>query len=297
MKASPHLTASSIGGIAAAVLDQGGEADVIAAFERSAYVMLAHGIVCLGAPVLGRGPIHLLVETRGAGPEPTFLGLGVGMKGIAGRRRLTLGADLDIATQGAPVWTPPPFPPFERATTARGVAALAAAMPARVPSDGLAALVFAPDAAAARTPTARAARDSLAALRTGVPGALQRRAWTDDDRRAATLLVGLGPGLTPSGDDLLGGLLLALSARGETALRDALWHALAAEVDDLTVPPSAMHLSAAADGMGTEVVHALIDALLRGDASAMTTALPPVLGLGATSGADLVAGLAIGLAG
>jgi hypothetical protein len=296
MTAGSTLQAASIGAIAAAVLDQGGEAEVIAAFERSAYVMLERGIVCLGAPALGRGPIHLLVEARGTVRGAHFLGLTVGTKGLAGRRQLTLGADVVIPTQGAPVWSPRPFPtPPDVPAMKRGVAQVTSAMASQPAPDGLSALVFAPENKAARTRTALAARDLLAALRDGLSEALLKGGWPDPALRSATLLVGLGPGLTPSGDDLLGGLMLGLTARGATKLRDDLWSAIEGEVGELTVPASAMHLSAAADGMGVEAVHALIEAMLGGDGDATTAALGPVLALGASSGADAVAGIVVGL--
>lgn len=294
MKAGqPSLSASSIGAIAAELLDEGGEVEVIAAFDRSAYLMCSRGLVCVGLPSIGRGPINVLVSDQSQWPGGRAFGLHEGVKGVAGRRQLSIGPDLVITTQGAPVWTPPAFP--ETASFERGVAVLRAAMPARLPTDGLAALVFDPSARSAMTPTAQAGAPQIAALAAALPATIASGRWSDDAMRAALLLLGLGPGLTPSGDDFLGGVMLALTARGQAGLRDALWESLAGELDDLTVPVSAMHLSAAADGMGAEAVHDLINALAAGDEPLIMPALNLVLALGATSGADTVAGLAAGL--
>jgi Protein of unknown function (DUF2877) len=160
-----------------------------------------------------------------------------------------------------------------------------------VPDDGLAALVLAPGHKAARTLTAEAAAGLLADLTRELPANLKRGAWSDNALRAATLLVGLGPGLTPSGDDLLGGMMLALSAIGRNEMRDALWLTVGAELDDLTVPISAMHLSAAADGLGAQAMHEMIGAVASGDVAQIAALLPTMNAIGATSGWDALAGV------
>lgn len=292
----PAFEATSIGAIAAELLDDGGEVEVIAAFERSAYLLTPRGLVCIGVPAIGRGPINVLIPDKGDWPGGRAFGLYEGVKGVAGRRQLSIGPDLVIATQGAPIWTPPAFAAtVDETTLTKSLGQVRSLMPGLVPTDGVAGLVFDPEGRAARTPTAQAAGPQIAALRAALPAALSSGAWSDNALRAALLLLGLGPGLTPSGDDFLGGLMLALSARGNADLRDALWEHLAGEIDDLTVPVSAMHLSAAADGMGAEIVHHLIGAMQRGDTAALPLAVGDVLDLGATSGADTIAGLVVGL--
>ena len=78
-------------------------------------------------------------------------------------------------------------------------------------------------------------------------------------------------------------------------MRDGLWLAIEPELDDLTTPPSAMHLSAAADGMAAEPIHLLLDAVLRAEAAQIPDRLTAAAGLGHTSGWDIVAGMAIAL--
>lgn len=293
----PAFEAASIGAIAAELLDAGGEVEVLAAFDRSAYLMCPRGLVCIGVPAIGRGPINILVPDKGDWPGGRAFGLYEGVKGVAGRRQLSIGPDLVIATQGALVWTPPPFATaLDAASVMRRAGAVRARMLGLVPTDGVAGLVFDPEGRAAKTPTAQAAGPQIADLIAALPQALVSGTWSTDASRAALLLLGLGPGLTPSGDDFLGGLMLALSAAGKTALRDALWEGLAGELDDLTVAVSAMHLSAAADGMGAEVVHDLIAAMTArdDDRDGLMRALEAVLALGATSGADTIAGLVVG---
>ncbi|MER7501650.1 DUF2877 domain-containing protein [Nonomuraea pusilla] len=118
---------------------------------------------------------------------------------------------------------------------------------------------------------------------------------------AAERLVGLGPGLTPSGDDVLAGLLVTLRQLGaaagvEPAVRLAGWLAAAVTFDarTRTTPLSATLLHCAARGeAGPEVI-----GVLRGVAGRqpLEPALRRLRRLGHTSGADLAQGMAIGLA-
>ncbi|WP_328814871.1 DUF2877 domain-containing protein [Nonomuraea cypriaca] len=118
---------------------------------------------------------------------------------------------------------------------------------------------------------------------------------------AAEQLMGLGPGLTPSGDDVLAGLLVTLRHLGAaTGTGRAIWLAdwLAATVTfdarTRTTRISATLLHCAARGEASpEVI-----AVLRGIAGrqALEPALRRLHRLGHTSGADLAQGIAIGLA-
>lgn len=103
-------------------------------------------------------------------------------------------------------------------------------------------------------------------------------------------LLGLGPGLTPAGDDLLAGLLVGLAGRPD--LRDP----LAAAVDRLapgrTTWLSAALLRLAGEGLAAPVVVAVADALAGyGADDALESAVPALLRVGATSGTALAYGL------
>ncbi|GAA4227144.1 hypothetical protein FHR32_000179 [Streptosporangium album] len=118
---------------------------------------------------------------------------------------------------------------------------------------------------------------------------------------AAEQLVGLGPGLTPSGDDMLAGLLVALRHLGAAAgVPRAVWLAgwLAAAVTfdarGRTTPISATLLHCAARGEASGEVLAVLRGLA--GRQALDPALHRLLRLGHTSGADLAWGLRIGLA-
>ncbi|MER7614326.1 DUF2877 domain-containing protein [Nonomuraea wenchangensis] len=126
------------------------------------------------------------------------------------------------------------------------------------------------------------------------------RGWLLGMATAAEQLVGLGPGLTPSGDDVLAGLLVTLRHLGTaTGTERAVWLAgwLAATVTfdarTRTTPLSATLLHCAARGEASPEV----TAVLRGVAGAqqLEPALRRLRRVGHTSGADLTQGMAIGV--
>ncbi|WP_284454613.1 DUF2877 domain-containing protein [Actinomadura madurae] len=117
---------------------------------------------------------------------------------------------------------------------------------------------------------------------------------------AAERIVGLGPGLTPSGDDILCGLLVALRLVGEavrhggTAVRLADWlgAAVTADAGTRTTALAATLLHCAAGGhAGAEVTAVLRCVAGHEPASA---AVRRLLAVGHTSGADLAHGVLTG---
>jgi hypothetical protein len=103
-------------------------------------------------------------------------------------------------------------------------------------------------------------------------------------------LPGLGPGLTPSGDDFLGGAMVALhlTGCGDTARR--LSDAIKANSDLYCNPISASHLEAAAEGSCSAPIHAVLSAILAADTSTLSVNLARIGGIGHTSGWDTLAG-------
>ena len=99
----------------------------------------------------------------------------------------------------------------------------------------------------------------------------------------AQQLIGLGPGLTPSGDDYLGGMLVALRRTGRTMQAEGLWRWLQPRLRERTSAISAAHLAAAAAGEGHEALHSVLDGELDLDA---------LDAVGHTSGWDALAGAA-----
>jgi hypothetical protein len=111
--------------------------------------------------------------------------------------------------------------------------------------------------------------------------------------RAARGLIGLGPGLTPSGDDLLAGIEVALHALGAPAA-GFIGGALE-DVDDRTTAVAATLLRHAASGEFAERFHATLAAFLAEDDAALPAAIDRAVAWGATSGTDSLLGMLVGL--
>ena len=107
---------------------------------------------------------------------------------------------------------------------------------------------------------------------------------------AAERLVGLGPGLTPAGDDLLLGYLAILNHMGDSVLHETLRKAILKRLSG-TTDVSAQMLHDAAFGHYPERAAAVVAALCRGEAESLTVLLPRLMEVGATSGSDMAAGM------
>jgi len=116
---------------------------------------------------------------------------------------------------------------------------------------------------------------------------------------AAERLLGLGPGLTPAGDDFVGGVLFTRNhASGAAAQwRQASSHIIA-RARQRTNPISVALLADLADGHGYEPLHDLAEALEGGQENDhVVDALRRLVRLGHSSGWDLLAGFLVGIAG
>lgn len=111
---------------------------------------------------------------------------------------------------------------------------------------------------------------------------------------AGAELIGLGPGLTPSGDDILVGLLASLRALGDprAEVLGAAWAGLA---PDRTTPVAAAFLRHAAAGEFAERLHDLLRAALAGPTAGVEGAARTCARWGATSGVDTLVGVSLGL--
>jgi hypothetical protein len=115
---------------------------------------------------------------------------------------------------------------------------------------------------------------------------------------SALRVLGLGNGLTPSGDDFLGGIFFALAHKPHSAWVSAmpsLQAAIQAACKDATNPISAALLADNMAGTSYGQLHDMLDALESNDSRFIAAALEALLRLGSSSGADLAAGLLLAL--
>jgi uncharacterized protein DUF2877 len=112
--------------------------------------------------------------------------------------------------------------------------------------------------------------------------------------QASVALIGLGIGLTPSGDDFLVGLLAGLEATDDP-MRDALAAVIAREAPGRTTEFGAALLEHACRGEFSQRLHDVLIAIAARDALGLAPAIQRATAYGATSGADTLAGLSCAL--
>lgn len=201
----------------------GGKGEVCAVFRRSFYLRCpGERYACIGDASLGRGPLNALV---------------------AELKLPALGEPLLVSVQDAALWQPPP------PTSSIDLDALRSAARNRVPAEGFGGLILGEHNALSGH-----AQPALDALERWLVG----NALGSD----AEQLIGLGPGLTPSGDDYLGGMLVALRLSGRGVQADGLWRWLEARLAKRTSAISAAHLAAAAAGEAHEALHEVLNGSL-----------------------------------
>ena len=278
----PRAPIRSLGPAAARALSAG-PVTPFAAFERSLYVESRGGdIACIGDAAIGAGPLNALLAADWCAPEA-----------VARLARGPFEVDLDDARR----WRPTSAAAPRACATRRGLAALAAALATRRLAEGLGPLLpslLDGGAAVPPSPLLRAAAPGIAAL----DGWLRGRAGAPVPGAVGSL-IGLGPGLTPSGDDLLGGCLIALRRTGRRGQAEALGDAALTAARTATGRISLAHLACAAQGLGAAALHDALEAVVAvgdggdgGDADAALTALD---GVGHCSGWDALAGAVLAL--
>jgi hypothetical protein len=248
---SSRIEVVSLGRFAQAALESG-PARVIAGFERSVYLETAIGLACVGA--VGNGPLNAQCNSLPGG--------------------LVVGDALDVDLGQAKQWRPAPPPPLNLSVVGHSLVGLQEAARDQLPAEGLGYLI---DPSRNRPDVVKALVDWLSHP-AGPPA-------------DAAGLIGLGPGLTPSGDDLIGGILCALHAArsADVAERLAAWALPLAK--NATSRISYAHLACAAEGESGEPINDAIVALLSGHAPD----LKRIDAVGHTSGWDALAGVTLAL--
>jgi hypothetical protein len=271
-----------VGVLAQRVLCSERRGRIAAVFDRSLYAVFGEDWICIGAKAIGSGPLH--VQCEGI----VFGWFSAGQDIVVADTALLVG---DVRLNGldaAPVWSPKPPPDWTLKTLRAGILAVDHAWRVAPTEEGLAAsgclqLPSVP------THVLAAAMLGITALRRSIEAGLRGHTPVPADGEKIIELIGLGPGLTPSGDDFLGGALLALARLDLCSSRDALWNSLRAHLDR-TNDISAAHLRSAASGYAASALHEAIDATISGRTDLIAPALAAVSSIGHSSGRDAFAG-------
>ena len=289
MRAEPADAARvlTLGEAARAALRAGRRGNLAAVFDRAAYARLGDDWLCVGEQGIGDGPLNVLCTAAawfGAAPR-------IGDPVVCGTGTLHIGDALLLDWSQASSWRPHPAGDGCDHDLREGLAALDD-LHREAPRADLGLACFVSPGATPTTPVARRAAAPVAALSDWL-AAGGRAAEASEVAEPVTALLGLGPGLTPSGDDLLAGVLVALHRLGWQTSCDALWRLIEPRLAVATHPISAAHLRAAAAGGCAAALDGVLHALLQADRRTLSAGLATLATVGHSSGRDALAGVVI----
>lgn len=302
ISSTPHdlhcLPGLVVGPVALRHLRRGArDGEILAAFRRSAYVQLGPGeVICLCSAHLSAGPLNVVIQA----PETIFAGLQPGSPVRASTASLHLDERHAVDFASAAEWHPPQTPLRHGWGEIKcGLAMVAQQLEYWALAEGFAPLLR--PLCADWTRLEVTSHGELDLLKAAVPVLRDLLAWlagsaSNSSPAPVARIIGLGPGLTPSGDDLLCGMLIALHATGHKRLADRLAEAVSREAASGTGIISAAHLSCASEGMGSDALHAALCALLECNDTALERALLSLSKTGHSSGWDGLAGVVACLA-
>lgn len=252
------------------------EATLLSQFARAVNIMVADHLVALVVPEIGNGPFHVVVDVLPVNVLPHHLPL------MWESNRLWLGPWC-IQFRAEPTFWNPRVAWEQLSFDSRAQSELRALVEMAAQSrdvwqDGVILGGIAGKKHVSPLPALEIAAKSGDA---------------DTFVAAAVALAGWGPGLTPSGDDFLAGLMLSLWVqKGELAR--PLCERIATAALPRTTRLSGAFLQASANGLADARWHALLHALAGAPGIMLEQAVREALAFGATSGLDMLAGFLYG---
>ena len=281
------------GAFAKAFLDAPGEAEIIAVFRRSLYVENASGrLACIGEGGIGPGPLNALCEFPGDVDFTQIVKPGSPVEIRDGWMRLGPRMRVDISRPMA--WEPEPIPVgWDFGFFLENLPVLAQWIADTGPREGLApfiAQVVSGGKIASEDAFQKISREGIAGFGRWLSYTLNGEG-NDEIPAAARRLVGLGPGLTPAGDDFWCGAMLALRALGFMDILERVSDAVLKQAGERTNKISRAHLECAAAGQGAQALHETISAVGLRDVARLRSALRALDEIGHTSGRDSLAGV------
>jgi hypothetical protein len=241
----------------------------LAWFERTIDLLVGESVIALVLPDIGNGPFHAVVPQLPA-REPGNAWRSDAADLHCGPWRISI-------THETAVWDPSP----NWATLG-------------ITDSGLCLLHSVSETALRGTKARRDAHfiKAIARAITNLLSAIKGEA-PESVEAAARNLAGVGPGLTPLGDDVLAGVILSLWAARRPGFEDLGRH-IAAAAAPRTTRLSRAFLEAASRGHVNADWHDLLDALSRPDQAGVGNAAQRILAVGATSGVAMLHGFVRG---
>ena len=270
-----------------------GEAKIISVFRRSLYVENTSGqFACIGAWSIGPGPLNALCEF----PDCMDLRKKIAAKGRATIQNgfIQLGPSMGIDTSRREEWKPEPLPvDWDFGYVRRSLSFPVERIAKRGPREGLAPLVpyiVSGEEVSGEDFFQETSWKEIADCRNWLSDTLNGQKSLEFSSLNHKL-VGLGPGLTPSGDDFWCGVMIALYALGYLEVLGKISSVILNQAAERTNKISCAHLACAARGQGAQALHEMISAMGMADEARLNSALCALDKIGHTSGWDSLAGI------
>jgi Protein of unknown function (DUF2877) len=299
----PIIEASSVGQVAYSRLREKGEGIIHGVFRTAINILFHEGLVSLVPEAVERGPLNVILRLPNEQLSSLFsLQVKTGDKVNVHGSSLKLGDRTLISFASARIYSPnqkftmPMLPNNEIEANLKVMRKTATLFGNNAGLGELLATTLGPIEATAN----KLNIFSAFALRRIVQF---EQAFHSEKKKALKAaiseLIGLGPGLTPSSDDMLAGLILLCVLYAKNSGVSQRTSQLIAKVTlkearGKTTILSEEYLRQAASGRGNEPIMRLLEALLTGSRESVERETRSVLSIGETSGTDTVLGIALG---
>ncbi|MDJ0958342.1 MAG: DUF2877 domain-containing protein [Arenicellales bacterium] len=285
------LRAVNCGQFAHELLQDGRNGRIAAVFEKAFYIRSGDGVACIGTSALLSSPISVSIDTcRMTDWRPSELRVGVPWH--VSDSNIVFGHNVRIYLEGVNVWRPhqPLRKRYNRGLN-HTMTAFYRVVKKRASNKGLGMFIVQPSLPEDQR-LFTLVREPIEQLRRWLVTTMCRdSAGSPKTLQSVRPLLGLGPGLTPSGDDFLVGVMIALHAYGHEDMANEMWLNMRPWAVQLGNCISLAHLDAASKGLGFAPIHDFINALQRDDSSKMLAHLDSIDNIGHTSGWDTLAGV------
>ena len=282
-----------VGAFAKGFFDAPDEARIIGVFRRSCYAENTFGrLACIGEGGIGPGPLNALCEFSGDVDFTQIVEPGSPTKIRDGWMQLGPRMKIDISR---PVeWEPEPLPDgWDLEFFMENLSFLVQWIAETGPRDGLAPLI-------AQVVSGEESSNEDAFQTVSWKGIADFGHWFSRSLNGegnyefpapARRLVGLGPGLTPSGDDFWCGVMIALRTQGFGDILEKVSGSVLKLAEERTNKISRAHMECAAGGQGAQALHETISAMGMADEARLSSALRELDKIGHSSGWDSLAGV------
>lgn len=269
-----------------------GDGRVVAVFDSSFYVEIDGHYACIGTEALDAAPLNLTTSAPGA-TDWRASGLCINAKVGVSDHTIRVGRRFHFRLTNTARWSPEPLPAdWNRERIAHGISEFRRAAEGRIPDEGLGLYINEGTAPRENQIVATVAKVPIAGLCEWLTNSFHSpNSKITKGLRWVYPLTGTGPGLTPSGGDFIGGMMITLRALGETEICHRLWiptKRCALEIDN---PIATAHLEAAFEGLANSGVHRMLNAIMAGLGEEIQDAVNDIDGIGHTSGWDAMAGI------